>query len=427
VTLAAPARAPADYSDDAAFVELHLRRNIVTLGLDLGLFLVGLSLASYSTILPAFVASLGAPNVVVGAIPAVMTAGWYLPALFAAGHTEALAQKLPFILRYTLWERVPLLGLAAVAFFVAGPGPVLAQVLVLLMLLAMTGVGGLLMPAWMDVVGRAIPTRLRGRFFAGASLLGSGGGLLGAMATTYILRSISGPAAYGVCFLLSALFMALSFAALAAVREPPAGTPAPTVELSAYLRRIPGLLRRDVNLSWFIVGRAGAAFGMMASGFYAVYALARLGAPDWMVGVFTAALLVGQTIGQLGFGWLADRVGHRSVIIIGVGATVAANALALTTGSLDLFLLVFVLSGLQFAALHVSWLSILLEFAPSAEERPTYLGVGNTFLAPAMATAPLLAGLMADTVGFRPIFGLALACGLLALAILTTKVRDPRA
>jgi MFS family permease len=425
VTAAAPARTPAAPKD--GLVERHLRRNVVTLGLDFGLFLIGLSFASSSTILPAFVASLGAPNLVVGAIPAVMTAGWYLPALFAAGHTGALARKLPFILRYTLWERVPLLGLAGVAFFLAGPVPMLAQVLVLLMLLVMTGIGGLLMPAWMDLVGRAIPTRLRGRFFAGASLLGSGGGLLGTAATVAILRSVPGPAGYGVCFLVSALFMGLSFAALVAVREPPPGTLAPAVALGAYLRRIPGLLRRDANLAWFVAARAAAAFGMMASAFYAVYALAGLRAGDWMVGVFTTALLAGQTVGQLGFGWLADHVGHRIVITIGIGATVAANALALTASSLDLFLLVFALSGVQLAAINVSWLTILLEFAPSAQDRPTYLGIGNTFLAPAMAAAPLLAGLMADTIGFLPIFVVALACGLVALAILALKVRDPRA
>ena len=72
-------------------------RNVLLLGADYGLFLVGLAFASQATILPAFAAWLGAPNVVIGAIPAVMTLGWFLPSLFAAGHTETLPAKLPFI------------------------------------------------------------------------------------------------------------------------------------------------------------------------------------------------------------------------------------------------------------------------------------------------------------------------------------------
>ena len=53
-----------------------LRRNVLALGLDYGLFMVGLAFASQTTILPAFAAWLGAPNVLIGAIPAVMTLGW---------------------------------------------------------------------------------------------------------------------------------------------------------------------------------------------------------------------------------------------------------------------------------------------------------------------------------------------------------------
>src|SRR5213076_2867576 len=139
-----------------------LRRNALALGADYGLFMVGLSFASQATILPAFAAHLGAPSVVIGVIPAVMTLGWFLPSLFAAGHTEALSRKLPFVLRYTVWERVPFLVLALAAFVAAERAPALVLGVLLTLLLVITGVGGVLMPAWMDVVGRAIPVTLRG-------------------------------------------------------------------------------------------------------------------------------------------------------------------------------------------------------------------------------------------------------------------------
>ena len=80
----------------------HLRHNVLALGADLGLFMVGLSFASQSTLLPAFMAHLGAPNLAIGAIDSVMTVGWFLPALFVASHTETLARKLPFVLRWTV-------------------------------------------------------------------------------------------------------------------------------------------------------------------------------------------------------------------------------------------------------------------------------------------------------------------------------------
>jgi len=134
----------------------HLRHNVAALGADYALFVVGLTLASQSHAAAGVRGLPGAPNVVIGAIPAVMTLGWFLPSLFAAGHTEALPRKLPFILRYTVWERVPFAVLALTAFFIAGPAPVVALVLLLLMLLVTTGVGGVLMPAWMDLIGRVV-------------------------------------------------------------------------------------------------------------------------------------------------------------------------------------------------------------------------------------------------------------------------------
>ena len=57
---------------------------------------------------------------------------------------------------------------------------------------------------------------------------------------------------------------------------------------------------------------------------------------------------------------------------------------------------------------------MLLDFAPRAEERPTYVGLGNTALAPVLCTTPLVAGLVADTLGLRAVFAIALGGALLA-------------
>lgn len=403
------------------------RHNMLALGLDLALFLVGLSFASQSTILPAFAASLGAPNVVVGAIPAVMMAGWLLPSLFAAGHTETLPRKLPFVLRYTVWERAPFLGLAAAAFMLAERAPGLTLGILLVTLLVVTGVGGLLMPAWTDIVGRTIPTTLRGRFFAGACILGTIGGLLGSAATTYVLAMVPAPASYGLCFLGSAAFMGLSWGALALVCEPPGARRPAAPGFTTYLARIPGLLRRDRNFSRFLLARACALAGYMADGFFTVYALRTWEAPAWRVGVFTAFLFAGQIGGNVVFGWLADRAGHRLILVGGAAATAAADLIALSAGSLEVSGGVFALLGVLQAANNVSSLSILLEFAPTVEERPTYVGLGNTSSAPVALAAPLAAGLLADTLGFRPVFVVAAGFALAALALLAGGVRDPRA
>lgn len=413
--------------DGAVYARRDVRHNVVALAADFGLFLVGLSFVSQSTILPAFAAHLGASNVAIGAIPALMTLGWNLPSLFAAGYTESLARKLPFVLRYTVWERVPLLVLAAVAFFVARPAPAVALILLLSMLLLMTSAGGLLMPAWMDIVGRTVPTTLRGRFFAISNLLGGAGGLLGSVLTAWILARMPVSEGYAVCFLVSALFMGLSYVALSLVREPPAAydgvAPPP---LGVYLRRVGRVLKSDHNLAWFLLARGLNFVGTMATGFFTVHALRSFEAPDWAVGVFTTALLAGQMAGNVVLGVLADRVGHLVPLNIGLGALLLANLVALVAPTLEIFLLVFLLQGVQIAAISVSALNVLLEFAPGPAARPTYVGLGTTLLTPVAFGAPLAAGLMADALGFRVVFATAAVAALMALVLLLGRVQEPR-
>jgi MFS family permease len=403
-----------------------VRHNALALGADFSLFLVGLSFASQSTILPAFAETLGASNVMIGAIPALMTVGWFLPSLFVAGHTETLRYRLPFVLRWTVWERVPFVAMALLAFYVAEPAPALARILLLALLLLTTTVGGILMPAWMDIVGRTIPTHLRGRFFGITSLVGSVGGMLGSLFTAWVLGAVAAPASYGWCFAMAALCMVLSYAALTLTREPPVAAPAPAVPLGTYLRRIPALLGRDRNFRRFLVARAFVGGVNTAPAFYTVYALRALGAEPWQVGAFTSVLLSGQIVGNLVLGWVADRFGHRVVIAVGAAAVVLASATALGAASMEVYAVVFGLTGVFQAATSVSNLSVLLEFAPTEAERPTYVGLGTSAIGPVVFVAPLLGGLIADGTGFAAVFALGGILGAIGLGLLLWRVRDPR-
>lgn len=405
----------------------HLRHNVIALGADYGLFLVAMSFASPATILPAFAASLGAPNVVIGAIPAVMTLGWFLPPLFAAAHTESLDRKLPFVLRYTIWERVPFAVLAAAAMWLAPAWPAFTLALLLATLVVITGVGGALTPAWMDIVGRAVPVTMRGRFFAFTAIAAAAAGLAGSALTTEILARVPAPTSYAVCFVCATACMFASMAALVLVREPaPSAPPSARPPLRTYLRRVPALLRDDRNLRWFLVVRWLSIVGSMAGGFYAVHALRAWDAPAATLGVFTALLLAGSMVGLLALGWIADRAGYRLVVMTGIAATLAANVVALAAPSLTAFAVVFLLAGLQEAAFRIAYPTVLLEFAPRSEAQPLYIGVGNTAITPIAFAAPIAAGVLADRAGLPTVFAVASVAGLLSLATLALRVREPR-
>jgi MFS family permease len=164
----------------------------------------------------------------------------------------------------------------------------------------------------------------------------------------------------------------------------------------------------------------------MASAFYTVYALRAWAAPAATLGVFTALLLAGSMVGLLALGVLADRAGYRLVVMIGIVATLAGNAVALGAPSLAAFGVVFVLAGLQEAAGRIAYPTVLLEFAPRPEAQPLYIGVGNTAITPIAFAAPLAAGVLADRAGFTAVFATATVASLLALTTLALRVREPR-
>src|SRR5262249_16788451 len=162
-------------------------------------------------------------------------------------HTAALSHKLPFVIRWTVVERVPFVVLALVALLMAERAPGLSLAVTLLMLLVLTVCGGALMPAWLDVIGRAVPAAIQGPFF-GLAGLGAGLAGLGARAlTAHALATLPPAAGYGLCFAGASVCVALSYVALLYAREPAGRPAARPIPLRAHLARVPALLRADRN------------------------------------------------------------------------------------------------------------------------------------------------------------------------------------
>jgi predicted MFS family arabinose efflux permease len=54
------------------------------------------------------------------------------------------------------------------------------------------------------------------------------------------------------------------------------------------------------------------------------------------------------------------------------------------------------------------------------------VGLGTTLLTPVAFGAPLIAGMMADALGFRAVFATAAVGAMVALAVLMARVQEPR-
>jgi len=166
-------------------------------------------------------------------------------------------------------------------------------------------------------------------------------------------------------------------------------------------------------------------FAAMATAFYTVYAIHHHGVNEFEVGVMTSLLLAAQIVFNPLVGWLGDRWSHRGAMGIGLTAMGLSAAAAWWAPNAAWFYLAFILAGLGFVSMWTVAIAMTLEFGEETE-RPAYIGLANTLIAPASIIAPILGGWLADSMGYAATFQTSLIGSIFALLVLIVFVRDPR-
>jgi MFS family permease len=393
--------------------------------MDGAFFGMGMGFASTVTIIPLFVNTLTDSTTLIGLIASIHLVGWQLPQILTANYVANLQRYLRMVLLMSLHERWPFLGLAVVALAVPVLGPVPALILTFVLLTWQALGGGFTATAWQTLIGKIIPLRRRGTFWglqaAASAVLMAGSAYIAGR----ILVSLEYPYNFALCFFLAAVAMAISWAFLALTREK-AHTldPAQTEPRRLRWPHLLALVRNDANFRGLLIARSLSQFAWMSVAFYTVYGVRHFGMDEATAGVMVAMLTLVQTVAQPLMGWLGDQWGHRRIFGLGMLA-LAGSALAASVGpTLDWLYVAFILAGIGFTVIWTTSMTFTLEFGSEAD-RPYYVGLANTLIAPATLSAPLLGGLLADAVGFGATFGLAAVSGVITAAILFFVVRDP--
>lgn len=405
-------------------IEQHYRHNFVVNVLDFAFYSLGLSFASFMTILPLYVSRLTTSTVLIGLVAALANTGWTLPQLFTAHLVGRLPRKRPYILIASTGERLPFLfmALAILAWPQASRAISLAAFFVLITVYSFSG--GLTSVAWQDYIAKLIPLRRRGFFFGTANSLSGILGTVGAYGSSLLLERYPFPHNFAACFLAAFVAVSLSWLFLYLGREPAVPSNEPAISQREYWRRLPALLRQDRNFVCYLLSRSVIILGGMAGGFITVYAVSRFRIPDRTAGWFTASLLIGQAISNPLLGRLADQKGHKLVMELATLLTALAMLLSLVANSVAWFFPVFALLGCASSG-WLSGMSITFEFC-SPGDRPTYIGLTNTLLWPPLTLAPVLGGCIAGGLGYRPLFAVALVVSLAGWTLLHRMVQDPR-
>jgi len=385
-----------------------------------------MSFTSTVTVLPLFVQQLGGSPFAIGLIPAIFNVGWLMPQLLTAPYVERLARKKRFVLLASLNERFPFWLLGAFILIAAH------QVSNTVMLLAFFATflwwclgGGITATGWQDLMAKVMPPRRRGFFFGTQSAFGGLLGSVGAVVAGYLLDRYPFPTNFAYCFLIAGACMTISYVFLALTREQTQEPTCQALNRQNYWQHLSEILRHDRDFTWFLVSRSLAILGGTMVGFLSVFAVTRFGMRADEVGWLTSGLFVAQTLTNPLWGILGDRRGHKVVLEWATLCAIASSIVATVAPASAWLILAFILAGAAWAGSNVAGINIVFDFAPP-HERPTYIGLTSTLLAPSGGIGPLLGGWLVTEAGYGPLFVSCAICSILAYGVLRWGVREPR-
>jgi MFS family permease len=284
--------------------------------------------------------------------------------------------------------------------------------------------GGFAANAWTSMITKIMPENLHGTFFGAQMAAFTGLEGLSAVAAGLILDRLDGPLDFTVCFLAASVSMAISFVFISLTHEPEGRPRFVEGKPDGFWKESLRILKSNSNFIAFLVMRSLSQFAAMAFSFYVIYVVWNFGISDAEAGLMTGVFLMASILSSLMMGRLADRWSPRVVMIIGGLAATLSATLALIAPSAIWFYASFVLTSMATVAIWTIPLPLVVRFG-TEEERPYYIGLSNTFSAPAAILAPVIGGWLADTVGFQATFMVSIICGLLMTAMLAFVVKDP--
>jgi MFS family permease len=406
----------------------YVRRNLLALSSDFIMFMVGFVFWDPTVVVPVFVKELTGNDLMVGVFAAIRVLTVSLPGLWTASYLLTQPRKKPVLIWASFGGRLPVLLIAVATLLWADRAPWLVVVLLAIsvgMFFTSEGMNGV---SWPDIIGKVLPSNIRGRFLGTAQLVASVVGL----GSGALVRLILGHSAWGASTRWALMFacafvgFALSWVALASIHEEPDDKiPAPP-DLKASLRSMTAYLREDASLRRLVITQLLLASAGSSFPFFSVRARELLPGGDAMLGTFLILQSLGGILAAPLWGYLIDRIGSWLAIRLGAVAHMAAFAGVVAGGLLGVpepfYLATFFLLGVISSTSWWAFTSYLLDLA-TPDRRATYLATSSILTSPTILTA-LAAGVLYKVLGPEWLFGLGLVLDFAAVTLAWTLARS---
>lgn len=408
-------------------VAREFKHNVLYNTGDVSFFVFADAFVNLSTIMTVFTSTLTDSAFIIGLVPAILWATWYLPQLFFIGIVSRQRMKLPLMLKMGAVERVPYMLMPILALLIPHISKQTAIVL-LLALMVLRGLGGgfSALP-WQELMATIIPLSHRGRFWGASRVVVQGMGVLGSAIAAVVLRKYMYPYNYAVAFSIAIVAQWISFYLISKTREPEPENwqePVPNKKI-LDIPMFKEILKRDKNFVLYIVARSISFLGGTATTFLAVYGIRRFGLGDDQAAVFTGIIFFTSIFGYAYLGGLTDRIGPKRIVVFSLICLAVSLCLTVLAPNIWVFYIVFILQGIYSAALNMGDMMLVMELG-SESLRPTYLGLARTITGVVLIIVSVSGGLIVEKLGFEFMFWLAAGMTLASVFLFNMVKDQPR-
>jgi len=253
---------------------------------------------------------------------------------------------------------------------------------------------------------------IRGIGFAIGSLLGVGMSAL----IPVILGRITYPYNYMTIFALGVFFLFINASVFFRMRQVKDSEPNEPMSITQYIKRMPSSIGESPPFRTMILTCIFIAVANSILPYYTLYAIRVFSATENHIATLAGLAIFAGAIAHIVLGFIVDKFGPRIVAVIVACLIAAAGILALTTNSLFLLFVSWLLANIGNNGTMIAVSLLLGEVSPTAK-LPLYVGVYFTISMAVSAVIVLTLAPLLETFGFTTLFAIVLTCGLSSLLI----------
>jgi MFS family permease len=393
-------------------VDKFRRKNMLLIFSDNVLFTNAMTFLSVNAIITYFLATLGASTFEIGLANALVAIGAFISQPVYAKKVTNLSMKLKTFVRILLTQRIFFfLFVCSIPLF-SESYPRLMVILFLICWAIFNWFTGSYSPFYMSVFAKMIAVNQRGRLrgFSGAvaNLLA----LASALLAGFLLKEVPFPFNYTIIFAIGAIILIMDAILFAFMKEEPDLVTPIETNYFQYFLAIPTIFRDNKKFMSMVISFTFMVVSHVSSAYYALYAVRFFEAGAKEIALLAAITGMVNIVGNIVFGIIADKLGHRLILII--SSTLGALGGFLVAGIPHIWAVyaAFALINLSMSGYNLSCGILIIENV-QREKLPMCISI-NTLVTLVVASFVMLgSSFLVDYISFAVVFIIAGMAGLI--------------